>query len=140
MYLHQTKNVFHFAGMIYFLATQNVTDVLVSVHTGEWCSRYRLSEDFVQMTVHFHWVTLQHTNSPIQEIQDNTVVDFHGQRYDSFSRVVDSWWSFIPPCGFCWLPRGVVYTMCTPRIYHLYLSALHSVNDYYFRVQHCYSI
>ena len=61
--------------MIYFLATQNVTDVLVSVHTGEWCSRYRLSEDFVQMTVHFHWVTLQHTNSPIQEIQDNTAVD-----------------------------------------------------------------
>ena len=63
-------------------------------------------------------------------IQIHTAVDFEAQRYDSFSRVVIAGGLFIPPCGLCWLPRGVVYTMCTPHIYHLCLSSLHSVDNY----------
>ena len=63
-------------------------------------------------------------------IQIHTAVDFQAQRYDSFSSVVIASGLFIPPCGLCWLPRGVVYTMCTPRVYHLYLSSLHSVDNY----------
>ena len=119
-----------FSGLIYFWQ-------LRMSQTFSWVSiQVNGAADIDYRKILSRWpstFTGSHFNIQIHQYQYNTTM----QWIWLFLKSGDSWWSFIPPCGFCWLPRGVVYTMCTPHIYHLYLACTygHQKNTYTYTVQ-----